>query len=321
MNTQISDKEILNVVIGSEIIENNISATDLYAEIIDRDILKCEIVERDLINVTIQYLDGGSSVVLTGGDGIIITDETTISLDTGYTDTLYNALGSVDVVQGNLTGHIEDTNNPHNVTAEQIGALTSENDPIWQSEKASYLQISDADTTYQKLNITDTKANILALTPTAGLVAYATDVERLYIADGTNWIEQPIGGEPRGANPDMGYEQDSDLSGYGKDYVTDKRLVNIVLGGNTREENGALRVDSTQDPDTYEIYLRGIWQTLLYDLTYEHGDFRHTPLTEEIHVYSGNSVKVGLNGRPIIMQYSADMGAYPSALTLTGGDF
>jgi formylglycine-generating enzyme required for sulfatase activity len=43
----------------------------------------------------------------------------------------------------------------------------------------------------QKANIIDTKDNILALTPTAGLIAYATDanVKRTYIADGSDWIE------------------------------------------------------------------------------------------------------------------------------------
>ena len=78
---------------------------------------------------------------------------------------------------GDLTSHVNDTDNPHAVTAEQVGALTEETDPVWESEKDDY----------QKANITDTKANILALTPTAGLVAYATDTEELLFADGSNW--------------------------------------------------------------------------------------------------------------------------------------
>ena len=53
----------------------------------------------------------------------------------------------------------------------------TETDPVWESEKGDY----------QKANITDTKDNILALTPTAGLVAYATDTDELLFADGSNW--------------------------------------------------------------------------------------------------------------------------------------
>lgn len=43
--------------------------------------------------------------------------------------------------------------------------------------------------------IQDTKANILALTPTAGLIAYATDTNETYQADGTKW-NRPLGGIP-----------------------------------------------------------------------------------------------------------------------------
>ena len=47
----------------------------------------------------------------------------------------------------------------------------------------------------QTPNITDTKANILALTPTAGLLAKTTDTNELLYADGTGWTTS-LGGIP-----------------------------------------------------------------------------------------------------------------------------
>lgn len=38
------------------------------------------------------------------------------------------------------SGHAADTNNPHHVTAAQIGALTAESDPVWSGEKAGVWQ-------------------------------------------------------------------------------------------------------------------------------------------------------------------------------------
>lgn len=123
------------------------------------------------------------------------------------------------------------------------------------------------------------------------------------------------------ALPDMGLIQTSDKRGYGTDYITDKQLSNVLIGGNARTENGGIRIDVTQDPDTLEIYLRSAWQSIIYDLTTEYGDFRHTPLSEQIYVWRGDSVSVGLNGRSIIQEYGADMGAYPTPEKLYGGSF
>lgn len=38
--------------------------------------------------------------------------------------------------------------------------------------------------------LVDTKANILALTPTAGKMAYSSDTKELFIANGSAWIRQ-----------------------------------------------------------------------------------------------------------------------------------
>lgn len=176
------------------------------------------------------------------------------------------------------------------------------------------------DTLYIKLN-TDTKANILATTPENGQVAYATDVERFYVYDGSDWQESAVHFSVRSDKKNMGYEQDESGKGYGDDYITDKNLHNIALRGNNRTVVGALRIDVTQDPDTFEIYLSDDWQTILYDLTVENDEFEHTPLSETIDVWSGNSNLVGLSGLPIVQEYKVSMGAYPVPRTISGGTF
>jgi hypothetical protein len=167
----------------------------------------------------------------------------------------------------------------------------------------------------------DTRANILALAPADPALAYATDTERFYIYDGTSWRTMDMRWLTDLQAPDMGYEQDSPRTGYHEDWITDKTLNNILLGGNARTENGGLRVDSTQDPDTYEIYLRSAWQSILYDLTVENSDFRHTPLAEAIRVWSGMSVALSLSGRPIINEYAVSMGAFSPPRIIDGGTF
>lgn len=170
--------------------------------------------------------------------------------------------------------------------------------------------------------LVDTRANILATAATVTRVAFATDTARLYIADGTNWYQiVPNGAVIDLPAPDMGYEQDSARTGYGDDYITDKTLSNVLIGGSSRDENGSLRVDVANDPDTLEIYLRAQWNTIIYDLTTQDGDFRHTPLSEQIYIWRGDSVAVGLNGRPVISEYQVSMGAYPPARIIDGGTF
>ena len=165
----------------------------------------------------------------------------------------------------------------------------------------------------------DTKANILASSAATAALAFATDTEKFYLADGSDWRVLDIPMLESGY--DMGYESDSPRTGYHPDWITDKILYNVALGGSARTTNGGLRIDVSNTPDTLEVYLREDWQTIIYDLTTEFGDFRHTPLTEPIYVWRGDSVTVGLNGRPIVSEYTTSMGAYPPPRAIDGGSF
>lgn len=172
--------------------------------------------------------------------------------------------------------------------------------------------------------IVDTEANILASTEDVGKIALSTDIgkQRLFLSlGGGSWMVSPFDLVAKPQNPDMGYEKNSSRIGYGTDYITDKRLSNVLIGGNVREENGAIRVDVTQAPDTFEIYLREMWNTIIYDLTIADGDFRHTPIGEQIYVWRGDSVMVGLNGQPVVQEYQVSMGAYPGYRIIDGGTF
>jgi hypothetical protein len=170
--------------------------------------------------------------------------------------------------------------------------------------------------------IVDTKANILALNRAIGQLAYATDTYEIYVSTGvTTWKVQPFDFVAEAAAPDMGFMPSSSRIGYGDDYITDKSLANVLIGGNARTENGGIRVNVSNDPDTLEVYLRGAWYTIIYDFTTAYGDLRHTPLSEQIYVWRGDSVAVGLNSRPIIQEYEASMGAFPPPRVLYGGAF
>jgi len=167
----------------------------------------------------------------------------------------------------------------------------------------------------------DTRTNILASTPADPSIAFASDTGKFYLYDDSVWKQAEIKMTTDLEAPDMGYEKQSAPQGYGLDYITDKKLSNVLLGGNAREENGAIRVDVTQDPDTFEIYLRGLWQTILYDLTIENNEFEHTPISEVVDVWSGNSNLLGLTGLPVVQQYKTSMGAYPPPRIIDGGTF
>lgn len=172
----------------------------------------------------------------------------------------------------------------------------------------------------------DLKANILATVPPNPIaVGFSIDSppigKKWFIYTNSNWYEFPLSSDNRTLQ-DMGYTQDSAISGYGDDYITDKLIANSVIGSNTRAVNGAIRVNQDPTPDELEIYMRSSgWFDILYDLTYATGEFTHTPLETLIRVWSGHSVAVGLNGLPIIQEYQGSIGAYPSEPVIDGGSF
>lgn len=168
----------------------------------------------------------------------------------------------------------------------------------------------------------DTEENLLSSTPDGSGYVIATDTLRglYYNADNTQWYITSIPLSTELANPDAGYTQDSNKRGYGDDYIYGKKLYATGIGDFTDTPyEGAIKVDQDFTPAKYQIYLRGKWNTLFYDLTMENGDFEHVPQTYSIDVRSGNSNTTGLNGQPIIREYKVDAGAYPREVIIDGG--
>jgi hypothetical protein len=176
--------------------------------------------------------------------------------------------------------------------------------------------------------VADTRANILARssdpTPTFAL---ATDTREVLVWDGTNWNALPLEVNIESQAPDMGayvpggLAPITDKSGYYPTFITDKDFYNIAIKGSARTVIGGLRIDTTQDPDTFEIYLRGVWQDIMYDFTFENDELEHAPVGETIDVWSGNSNLLGLNGLPIVQEYQVSMGAFPAKKIISGGTF
>jgi len=168
----------------------------------------------------------------------------------------------------------------------------------------------------------NTKSNILASTPTAGKFYRSSDSNEFYVADGTRWQKNPFPFVPEPQNPDMGYTQNSSKIGYTSTYITNKALNNVTLGSNpVLTERGLWAISN----DGYYGYIGGTTVKFVTGFRFREKDnvFQHQPVIngDWISVYSGNSERVGLNGRPIIQGYSVSMGAYPPKPVIDGGTF
>lgn len=166
----------------------------------------------------------------------------------------------------------------------------------------------------------DTRENILALSPAEPQMAYATDTEELLLWDGSAWRVASIALSEISVGQDQGWTQDNDKRGYGEDYTDGKKHTSMGIGAfNETPYEGAIKVDASQSPITFEIYLRGQWNQIFYDFQMVNGDLEHIPETYVIDVRSGNSNEVGLNGIPIVQEYSVDHGCYPYPTVIDGG--
>ena len=167
----------------------------------------------------------------------------------------------------------------------------------------------------------DTENNILGTSsPTEGQIAYATDTQRVWFYTDTDWRPTVVKLIPI-TNPNMGAGNPVapfDYYGFYIDMITNKILYNCVIGTNTEEVAGALRFVTTSSPQVLQVYADGAWNTLPADLTYIEGEFRHTPITEQYTIHSGDSVRDGLNGIPLAREYQMNMGSMGSLLYVGG---
>jgi hypothetical protein len=182
----------------------------------------------------------------------------------------------------------------------------------------------DTNTVYTPL-VTDLHS-IVSAAPTQGTVAFATDVGRFLIADGTNWKEASPILSTRTSGEDIGYEKHSSLDGYSSTYITNKYLHNVVLKYSSTAETGSVRTYNNK----FQIYLNAKWNDIVINFVLQEDStegyaLEHKPTVPAADqwylLYSGNSVDGGLDGLPLVQQYTASMGAYQTPLVIKGRSF
>lgn len=165
-----------------------------------------------------------------------------------------------------------------------------------------------------------TRSEIITTTPNVPTIALATDTAELLLWDNSSWNIASISLASIVSGQDQGWTQGSDKQGYGGDYTDGKKHTTTGIGAfNGQVYEGAIKVDSSNDPITFEIYLRGKWNKIFYDFQMVNNKLEHIPKTYTIDVRSGNSVELGLNGLPIVREYKVDQGVYPSRVIIDGG--
>ena len=177
--------------------------------------------------------------------------------------------------------------------------------------------------------ITGTRVEILAQTPSTLTKAYATDTNQFYIYD-NGWKEFDTNLTPRSNPVDIGVFQDTNLAGYGQSYITDKKISNSCVGSNSDEKEGAIRVTfaDSLDRNVAQYYLDSKWSTVLTGVNIQ-TDSEETPPDIEftdfapwiLSLITGNSDAKDSNGEPLVKEMKTDMGAFSSPLTINGGSF
>jgi hypothetical protein len=157
--------------------------------------------------------------------------------------------------------------------------------------------------------VSATRAAILAETPAGDAVRFASDSKELAVyTSATGWLFIPWSGIARGANPDIGlypFPPTAERLGYAEDAITSKRLSNVWLGDNQEARAGALRVLN----EVFGVFLNGSWRDVVTGFRFRERD----GLSVWIDVTTGDSLDwLGLNGRPIVHNWTVDIGPYPT---------
>lgn len=169
----------------------------------------------------------------------------------------------------------------------------------------------------QYVPVLDTRANILASSPTARSIALTSDTLEMFYWSGSAWyvaalelIAQPHAIDIGLTTPMVA----SDRAGYSAAYITDKTIYNSAIGGNANSSEGSIRTSS----GVLQSYLNGTWADVVTGFRFREDsagyyELEHKPIgfTWWIEVLSGNSDDLGLNGLPLAQQYRVSMGAYP----------
>lgn len=184
--------------------------------------------------------------------------------------------------------------------------------------------------------ILDTESDILELTPLGKAVALATDTFKYFFFDGTNWNESSAYYAQTNDNPNIGAEQDHNVNDVGTDFINNKKLSNVRVGGYNRDLDsgyqsvGALdvRYDSTTGDHEMSLWstLTQSWRKILSGIFIRNDEEENTLISTDyprynINVYTGNSIELDFEGSPMVQWGEISMGAIQPPVTLDGGQF
>jgi hypothetical protein len=162
------------------------------------------------------------------------------------------------------------------------------------------------------LVLIDTRANILATTPSAGKLAFASDYNRFYSADGTTWHGVAIKLGTPSTGVDIGVFPFEDDQGYSSTDIDTKTLHNISVGGYDTTRTWVREGSMKYNPTTLklQVYVNAAWRNVVTMTTDEEN---------AIMLWTDDWDGYDYYGKNIIHGHAVDMGVFASDHLIDGG--
>jgi len=201
-------------------------------------------------------------------------------------------------------------------------------DTVWGDITGTLADQTDLQEELDKVKtIVGTREFVLSKTPENGTIGFSIDKGEKYLyADG--WQQASTVYRERTGAFDIGAIQDSNLGGYGRDYISQKHLSDVTIGGNSETKEGGTRTiySTTLKKRIAQYYLNGAWRTALTGISIQTDTAESPPDIEftdfepyRISLITGNSDATDINGVPVVQNMKTDMGAFQSPLEINGG--
>lgn len=205
-------------------------------------------------------------------------------------------------------------------------------DSITYDDAAGTITVNASNQTTPVEIPTDTRANIVALTPDVGTRYYATDTKQLYVytADGWRFTQIPLSLEEVVGSVTPGDVTDTPTN-YQEREISDVGIYWSSLGNCHIEEadvrfskaGGLSRLPTSSGEYIPRFYDGNSWGNILINFNATQdanfiAEFTAVGKSEAVELHTGNSNTVGSNGRPIIQAYEVDPGGSPASRIFSG---
>jgi hypothetical protein len=281
------------------------------------------IIKEEAINVKINESIQSPVLSINGMVGNVIIEPSGIEQyinviafpNTGKTDILYIAT---------------DTNLSYIWTGSAYVKVGDGADTVWGDITGTLADQTDLQEELDKVKtIVGTREFVLSQTPENGTIGFSTDKGEKYLyADG--WQQASTVYRERTGALDIGAILDSNLGGYGRDYISEKTLSDVSIKGNLNTIEGGIRTifSTSLNRRIAQYYLNGEWQTALTGVNIE-TDTSENPVDIEftdfepykLSLITGNSDTKDANGTPVVQNMKTDIGALQTPLEINGGTF